>query len=63
MLFNSGGRTESERTESGYASETRDGSAGSQRKGSAGRTGINYYYTMNFMQGQGLAKSRSHAHV
>ena len=41
MLFNSGGRTESERTESGYASETRDGSAGSQRKGSAGRTGIN----------------------
>ena len=22
-----------------------------------------YYYTMNFMQGQGLAKSRSHAHV
>ena len=21
------------------------------------------YYTMNFMQGQGLAKSRSHAHV
>ena len=24
---------------------------------------INIYYTMNFMQGQGLAKSRSHAHV
>ena len=22
-----------------------------------------HYYTMNFMQGQGLAKSRSHAHV
>ena len=21
------------------------------------------YYTMNFMQGQGLAKSKSHAHV
>ena len=24
---------------------------------------ITNYYTMNFMQGQGLAKSRSHAHV
>ena len=22
-----------------------------------------YYYTMTFMQGQGLAKSRSHVHV
>ena len=24
---------------------------------------IPFYYTMNFMQGQGLVKSRSHAHV
>ena len=27
------------------------------------QTIILFYYTMNFMQGQGLAKSRSHAHV
>ena len=27
------------------------------------RVNIPFYYAMNFMQGQGLAKSRSHAHV